>query len=160
MRLETFREIEAEFVTRVNAMVWCALTTIDRRGNPRSRVMHTLWDGATGWVAARRHSPKSRDLEAHPHVSLAYIADIVRPVYVQATATWADDLETKRRVWDLFAATPPPLGYDPGPIYGGMEAPDYGVLRITPLSIELGDVSGQGERRVTWHAQQREPGPA
>jgi hypothetical protein len=154
MRRVTFAEIEPDFVTRVNEMVWCAFTSIDPQGDPRSRVVHTLWEGATGWVAARRQSPKSRDLEAHPRVALAYIADTVHPVYVEGIAEWADDMETKRHVWGLFASTPPPLGYDPGPIYGSVESAEYGVIRITPLHLELGDVSGTGQRRLTWRMQE------
>jgi general stress protein 26 len=154
MQVDTFVEIEAEFLARVNKMVWCAFTTIDFDGNPRSRIVHTLWEGANGWIAARRHSPKSHDLAVHPRVAMAYIADIVRPVYVSGTARWAEDLATKRHVWDLFSTAPPPLGYDPGPIYGSVESPDYGVLLVTPLQIELGDVSGTGVRRLTWRAEE------
>jgi general stress protein 26 len=153
MRLDTFSEIEAEFLARVHKMVWCAFTTIDSDGNPRSRIVHTVWEGASGWIATRRQSPKSHDLAVHPNISMAYISDIVRPVYIQGTACWDDDLATKRHVWDLFSAAPPPLGYDPGPIYGTVESPDHGVLLVTPLQIELGDVSGTGVRRLVWRAQ-------
>jgi general stress protein 26 len=152
MRVETFAEIEAEFIARVHTAIWGDLATIDAQGFPRSRIVHTIWEGASGWIAAWRHSPKARDIEWHPHVSLAYLADIVRPVYVQGVARWADDLQEKRHVWELFAAAPPPLGYDPAAIYGQIEAPEYGVLHITPLHIELGNVSGIGERRITWRA--------
>ena len=156
MHVETFAEIETEFLARVNKIVWCALTTIDSDGNPRSRIVHTLWDGAIGWIAARRQSPKARDIELHPRIAMAYIADIVRPVYVTGMARWADDLATKRHVWNLFSASPPPLGYDPSPIYGSVEAPDYGVLLTTPLQIELGDVSGMGVRRLVWRSREPE----
>ncbi len=152
MYVETFSELEKEFLARVHRAVWCDFVTVDAQGRPRSRLLHTIWDGATGWIASRRHSPKARDISAHPHVSLAYVADVVRPVYVQGLAQWADDPATKRHVWELFLAAPPPLGYDPAPIYGSTDAPDFGVLRITPLRVELGDVSGTGERRIVWRA--------
>jgi general stress protein 26 len=159
MRVATFAQIEAEFIARVNKMVWCDLATIDRQEYPRSRIVHSIWDGASGWIAAWRQSPKARDIAVHPHVSLAYVTDIVRPVYVRGLARWADDKATKRHVWDLFSAALPPLGYDPVPIYGSVDAPEFGVLRITPLHIELGDVSGMGERRVVWHAADQDDDP-
>ncbi len=68
---------------------------------------------------------------------MAYIADIARPVYADCTAEWADDEQSKQRVWDLFKATPEPLGYDPGLIFGSMDNPDYGVLKLTPWRIEV-----------------------
>lgn len=152
MRVVTFAEIDDEFVARAHHMVWCNVATVDVQGRPHSRILHSIWEGSTGWIATRRHSPKARDLERNPHVSLAYIADVVRPVYAECLARWEDDLVTKQRVWNLFLAAPPPLGYDPTPIFGNVDAPDFGLLCLTPYAIELGDVSGQGERRIVWRA--------
>jgi general stress protein 26 len=154
MSVATFGEIEAEFLARVHRMVWCNVATVDARGHPHSRLLHTIWEGPTGWIATRRTSPKARDLASNPAVSLAYIADVVRPVYVDALVSWADGPAEKRHVWELFLAAPPPLGYDPAPIFGAVDAPDYGVLRLLPTQIELGDVSGAGKRRIVWHAQE------
>lgn len=152
MRVTAFAEIEDEFVARAHRMVWCNVATVDAQGRPHSRILHSIWDRQTGWIATRRHSPKARDLEHDPHVSLAYIADVVRPAYADCLARWEDDLAAKQHVWDLFLAAPAPLGYDPAPIFGGVDAPDFGLLRLTPYAIELGDVSGQGERRIVWRA--------
>src|SRR5215467_11076592 len=142
--VSTFAEIEPEFLERVHSMVWCNVATVDRLNRPRSRVLHTIWEGATGWTGTRRHSFKARHLEANPHVSLAYIADLLKPVYVEAIATWADDLADKRRVWDLFASTPPPLGYDPTPIFHSPDHPDFGLLKFTPWRIKLAEGTGKG----------------
>jgi general stress protein 26 len=150
MRAATFADIEEAFIGRVHAMVWCSLATIDRHGRPRSRIVHPIWDGATGYAGSRRRSPKGNDFTANPHVSLAYSADLVHPVYVDCAARWDDDPDTKRHVWNLFHAAPPPLGYDPGTIYKGIDDPDFGVIRFTPYRIALEDVSGQGERRIIW----------
>ena len=152
MRVATFAEIEDEFIARAHKMVWCNVATVDARGRPHSRILHSIWDGPMGWIATRRHSPKARELGQNPHVSLAYIADVVRPAYADCLARWEDDLALKRHVWDLFLAAPPPLGYDPAPIFGSVDTPEFGLLRLTPYAIELGDVSGQGERRVVWRA--------
>jgi hypothetical protein len=150
-----FAAIEQEFIARVHTMVWCNLATIDAQGRPRSRIVHTIWEGPVGWIGVRRASPKGRDIVRNPHASLAYIADLVRPVYVDCTSSWADDAATKEHVWELFRTTPSPLGYDPAPIYGTAASPDFGVLRLTPWRIELGNASGIGERRILWHATEQ-----
>lgn len=152
MRVATFAEIKDELIARAHKMVWCNVATVDAQGRPHSRILHSIWEGSTGWIATRRHSPKARELEQNPHVSLAYIADVVRPAYADCLARWEDDLAAKRHVWDLFLSAPAPLGYDPAPIFGSVDAPDFGLLRLTPYAVELGDVSGQGERRIVWRA--------
>jgi general stress protein 26 len=152
MRVATFAEIEDEFIARAHAMVWCNVATVDANSRPHSRILHSIWEGQTGWIATRRYSPKARDLEQNPHVSLAYIADVVRPAYADCLARWENDPTTKRRIWNLFLNAPAPLGYDPAPIFGDVDAPDFGLLRLTPYAVELGDVSRQGERRIVWLA--------
>jgi hypothetical protein len=156
MRVAAFAEIEEGFIARAHKMIWCSVATVDAQGCPHSRILHSIWEGPTGWIATRRQSPKARDLERNSHVSLAYIADVVRPAYAECLARWEDDLAAKRHVWDLFLSAPAPLGYDPAPIFGSVHAPDFGLLRLTPYAVELGDVSGQGERRIIWRADRDE----
>ncbi|MCK6630629.1 MAG: pyridoxamine 5'-phosphate oxidase family protein [Anaerolineae bacterium] len=136
-RVASFAELEQEFIERVHRMVWCNVATLDTQNRPRSRILHPIWEGATGWIGTRRKSPKAKHLTHNPHVSLAYIADIAKPVYADCVAEWADDRESKQRVWELFKAAPEPLGYDPGLIFGSMDNPDYGVLKLTPWRIEV-----------------------
>ncbi len=81
-------------------------------------------------------------------LSLAYVADIVKPVYADCRAEWEDDLETKHRVWDLFRAAPPPLGFDFGTIFESAGHPDFGLLKLTPWRIELADAADKENRRV------------
>lgn len=148
MRAESFAAIEQQFIDRVHAMVWCSAATVDADGRPRSRVVHTIWDGQTGWAVTRSGTPKLGHLAANPHVSLAYTSDLLHPVYADCLARWEDDPATKRHVWDLFLGAPPPLGFDPASMFGSVDDPGYGVLRLTPYRIALEDVSGQGERRI------------
>ena len=133
----TFAEIEAEFHERVGRVVWCNMATVDGQGRPRSRVVHPIWEGSTGWIGTRRNSFKNQHLAANPFVSLAYIADVARPVYIDCRADWADDLEEKRRVWELFKAAPEPLGYDPAPFFIAPDHPGFGVLKLTPRRIAV-----------------------
>jgi general stress protein 26 len=136
MKVEQFAEIEAEFIERVHRMVWCSAATIDGQGRPRSRILHPIWEGQTGWIGTTRESHKTKHLAKNPYLSLAYITDINKPVYVDCKAEWMDDLAVKKRIWDLFKQTPPPLGYDPGTTYKGVDV-DFGVLKLTPWRIDL-----------------------
>jgi general stress protein 26 len=152
MRVDSFVAIEQAFIARVHKMVWCSMATLDAAGRPRSRVVHTIWDGSTGWITTRRDTPKIADLVANPHVSLAYTSDLLHPVYADCLARRVDDLATKRHVWDLFLAAPAPLGFDPASMFAGVEDAGFGVLQFVPYRISLEDVSGQGERRIVWRA--------
>ena len=130
-----FADIETEFLKRVNTMVWCNVATIDTQQRPRSRLMHPIWEGSTGWIGTRRESHKSRHLAEHPYVSLAYVADLVNPVYVDCHVEWVDDLTEMQRVWNLFKDAPPPVGYDPASMFKTVE--NFGLLKLTPWRIDL-----------------------
>jgi uncharacterized pyridoxamine 5'-phosphate oxidase family protein len=137
MDVHDFAEIEAEFIQRVHSMVWCSVATIDSKQRPRSRILHPIWEGSTGWIGTHRNSHKARHLAHNPHVSLAYIAEITRPVYADCTTEWVDDLAEKQRVWQLFKDAPEPLGYDPAPIFISPDHEHFGLLKLTPWRIEL-----------------------
>jgi len=137
LKVTDFSEIEAEFIQRVHTMVWCSVATVDSQNRPRSRVLHPIWEGATGWITTHRHSHKARHLAHNPYVSLAYITNIHTPVYADCVAEWVDDLDEKRRIWELFKSTPPPLGYDPAMEFGTPEHDDFGLLKLTPWRIDL-----------------------
>src|SRR6266478_5306515 len=113
MRVSAFADIEKDFLARVRQIVWCNVATVDRRGRPRSRILHPIWERRTGWILTGRHTLKTRHLAANPHVSLCYASGDLQQVYVDCRAEWADDPADKTRLWDLFASIPPPIGYDP-----------------------------------------------
>ncbi len=137
MQVTNFADIEAEFNERIKTIVWCNVATIDSHNRPRSRVLHPIWEGSTGWIATSPQSYKARHLANNPYVSLAYVADISKPVYVDASTEWVDDMATKQRIWDLFKNTPEPLGYDPAGFFGSVDSPGYGLLKLTPWRIDL-----------------------
>ena len=143
MEVSTFEEIESEFMQRVTKAVYCSMATIDRKGRPRSRMMHPIWDGPTGWVISWPESHKAKHLQANPYVSLAYIQDRDKPVYVDCSAEWIDEVREKERIWKLHQTTPPPLGFDPQPHYGTVHHRYYGLLRFRPWRIELGKLQGE-----------------
>ena len=137
MDVASFAEIEAEFMDRVRRIVWCTVVTIDRQGRPRSRILHPIWEGATGWIATGRHSFKAKHLEANPHVSLTYWDPQHKQIYAECAVEWEDSGAEKRRLWELYKSTPPPLGYDLGIIWKGADDPELGLLKLTPWRIEL-----------------------
>jgi general stress protein 26 len=137
MYVSRFSDIETDFVKRVHGMIWCNVATVDQHGRPRSRILHPIWEGATGWVLTHRNSHKSKHLANNPYVSLAYITEIHKPVYADCVATWVEDPEQKYRVWELFENTPPPLGFDPAQDFVSPDHPKFGLLRLTPWRIAL-----------------------
>ena len=72
MEVAAFKDIEEEFMARVRRIVWCTVATVDRKGRPRTRILHPIWEGTTGWIATGRHTLKTKHLAKNPHVSLSY----------------------------------------------------------------------------------------
>jgi general stress protein 26 len=156
MEVESFADIEAEFNARVSRIVWCTVSTVDRQGRPRTRILHPIWEGSTGWIATGRDSHKAKHLAENPYVSLSYWDQEHQQVYVDAKAEWVDDPAEKERLWELYGSTPPPLGYDLGMIWrGGLEDPTYGLLKLTPWRIELFALADmfQGKEPQIWRAK-------
>jgi len=150
----SFAENQDDFHRRVCRMVWCTVASVDTKGRPRSRILHPIWDGATGWIATGRHSHKAKHLAANPYVSLSYWDPQQEQVYVDAKTEWADGIEDKKRLWNLLADTPPPAGYDPGLFWKDVNDPGFGALKLTPWRIELwslGEMAG-GKPPVVWRA--------
>jgi general stress protein 26 len=133
-----FEEIAREFAARTQRIVWCTVATVDEKGRPRTRILHPIWQGHTGWIATGRHSLKEKHLARNPNVSLLYWDPQQQNVQIEATAEWEDDPAERRRIWDLYKSTPPPLGYDIGDFFpGGPDGGAWGLLKITPSRIEL-----------------------
>ena len=137
MRIENFNDMHDEFIQRVHTAVWCVAATVDSKGRPRTRILHPIWEGPVGWIGTHRHSYKSKHLAQNPHISLAYSANVMQPVYADCRAEWVDDVAEKKRIWDLFMAAPEPLGYDPAPMFISPDHESFGLLKLTPWRIDL-----------------------
>ena len=137
MRVASFEELQTEFLNRVSQAVYANMATVDTQNRPRSRIVHPIWEGSTGWIVAWPETPKSKHLAGNPYVSLAYIKDVEKPVYVDCTAEWKHERAEKLRVWDVIKQTPPPMGYDPEPIFGTIDHVHFGLLKLTPWRITL-----------------------
>jgi len=153
MDVESFGEIEKEFNDRVARIVWCTVTTVDRKGRPRARILHPIWDGSTGYIATGRNSFKTKHLAENPYVSLSYWDPQQQQVYAECRAEWQDDPAEKQRIWDLYKDSPPPLGYDLTLFWkGGVEDPEYGLMKLTPWRIEISAIADmvQGKPPLVW----------
>jgi hypothetical protein len=142
LRTHDFAEIAPELMARIEKMVWCNAATVDSLGRPRSRIVHPLWEGATAWITTDDTSFKRRHLTAAPYISLAYVGDVAKPAYADCHAEWIEDRVAKQRVWGLCLTLPEPMGFDPAPIYGAVDAPgeghrSFGVIKLIPYRITL-----------------------
>jgi len=151
-----FGRIADVFQQRTHRIVWCSLATVNRKGRPRTRIMHPIWEGPVGWIATGRWSAKAADLDHNPFVSLSYWDQKQEQVHVDARAYWEEDIDEKRRIWRLFGSLEPPIGYDLATFFGSAEDPDYGLLKIIPWRIELYSLEDIFSRRkpTVWLAEQ------
>ena len=100
MEVASFDEIAEEFQKRVARIAWCSVSTVDRQGRPRQRILHPIWEGTTGWIATGPQSHKAKHLAGNPYVSLSYWDPQHQQVYVDAKAEWVEDAATKKRIWE------------------------------------------------------------
>lgn len=143
MRVATFHDLQTEFLERVNNAVYCNMATISPENRPRSRLVHPVWEESTGWIISWPKTPKTRHLAHNQYVSLAYVQDINKPVYIEATAEWLTDRDEQWRVWNYYKSVPPPMGFDPEPHYGDIDHEYFGLLKLTPWRIELYTLGGE-----------------
>lgn len=153
IQVQDFSEIENEFHQRVRDAVYASVASVDARNRPRSRVLHPIWEGRTGYIATWPFSHKSKHLARIPYVSLAYIKDPIKPVYVDCKAEWENEPNEKQRIWDLFLNTPPPVGYDPAIPFEAVDNPKFGVLKLSPWRIQIYTLDGDS---LIWHAPEAE----
>ena len=159
--MQTLEAVAPAFVEMAHQIVWASVATIDRKDRPRSRILHPIWqwDGETlqGWVATGPTPLKRAHLDRSPYVSLNYWAPSQDTCTAECRAQWHFDLETRERIWRLFAETPEPVGYDPAIIPGWDKPSDdaFAVLELAPWRLRVfpGSVlMGQGGEVLTWRA--------
>lgn len=115
-------------------------------------MLHPVWEAQIGWVTTRHGTPKLRHLAANPHLSLAYVGDPFRPVYVECRAAWDGDLATRERIWALCRNLPEAKGgFDPSLTWGAIENAENGLLRLVPWRIELNNFRGPPQTLI-WEA--------
>lgn len=165
-RAGSFAEIRADVARIMGDIVYATMTTVDRRGRPRSRVLIVAWDleadrRPVGWLATFKTPVKAAHLAHNPHVTTSYWSPRQDAVYLDSVAAWVDDPEVEQRVWDMYRqGSPPGVGYEPAAYWRGPDDPTFHVLRLDPWRVQLlrardvarGDLSG-----TIWRAESEDP---
>ncbi|MER7209528.1 pyridoxamine 5'-phosphate oxidase family protein [Streptosporangium sp. NPDC000239] len=149
----SFAEIESEFNAYIGAIRYATMVTVDSGNRPRTRILIPIWENVDGkprgWLATYKTPVKAAHLAGNPHTSFSYWKPGNSSVAIEATATWDDDLETKRHVWDLYRATSPRgAGYDLGAFWKSPADPRLHVLRLEPWRIQV--IRGTDLRSRIW----------
>ncbi|NKB98121.1 MAG: pyridoxamine 5'-phosphate oxidase family protein [Pseudomonadales bacterium] len=156
--MTTLAEISAPFIEMAHKIVWCNVATVDKKGRPRSRVLHPIWEqtdaGLVGWIATGPTPTKVAHLEHSSFVSCNYWSPEQDTCVAECSAEWVTDAETKKYVWDSLKNGPEPVGYDPAMIPGwdNPDSPGYLPLKLTPWRIRVmpGAAMLTGEGILTW----------
>ena len=116
-------ELLREAVAFARANPVCHLATVEGDA-PRLRVMQAarIDDDLMIWFACGASSSKVRQIEANPHVQVAFWAS-PQDLVVSGTAEIVEDVATKHELWEadwrrFFAK--------------GKDDPDYCLLRVAP----------------------------
>jgi hypothetical protein len=150
------------FVEVAHRIVWATLATVDRRGRPRSRLVHPMWewDGErlVGWVGSAVTPMKLAHLERTPWVSVNYWDPEHDVATAECRAEMLLDDASCTELWEKFKAMPPPVGYDAADIpmwRDGPTSPLFGALRLDPWRLRVfpavfGRSGGAEGEILTW----------
>ena len=99
------------------------------------------------WFATSKKSPKAVQLAANSAIDIQY--QVAAPEFVhllvRGTAELLDDAATRAHVWEV-------MDYDLAQFWpGGVDDPDYLVVKVTPRRVELSEMFGMANKRV-WRA--------
>lgn len=129
--------------------IYCAIATCDAKGRPRVRMVHPTWDleRRTLWFATGASSAKIKHIQAQPEVDIQY--QVAPPDYVhvlvRGTAAVPDDMDERRRVWDL-------IDYDLSLFWpDGPTGASFAPVSVTPTRVELSRMFGSADKRI-WRA--------
>jgi hypothetical protein len=162
-------EAAPSFVEMAHRIVWCSVATVDRAGRPRTRILHPIWewDGErlVGWVGTSPTRVKRGHLGRAPFASCSYWLPSHDFAIAECRAELVFDDDVRTRVWNLFKAAPPPLGYDPGalkvPGWETPTSPGFVAMRLEPWRLRLlpGEsfLKGGSAGAIVW-AEDGQPG--
>jgi hypothetical protein len=156
--MRKLEDVAPAFVEMAHRIVWCSVASVDAAGRPRSRILHPIWewgDGRlVGWVGTGPTPTKRAHLAASPHLSLSYWDPSQDTCVAECRAEWCFDLPTRERIWEMYEAAPPPLGYDPAmiPAWDEPSSDSFAVLKLDPWRLRVFPgtllLEGKGELRV------------
>jgi general stress protein 26 len=138
----SFDDLRADVAAIMSATNYTTMTTVDRQGRPRSRVLIVVWqlDGPepVGWLGTYKTRIKAAHLDKNPHVSTSYWSPRQDALYLDSVARWVDDAQTAAAVWDMYRnGSPKGVGYEPGQFWKGPNDPEFHVLRLAPWRVQV-----------------------
>ncbi len=152
-------ELADHFVAIAHRVVWCSVATVDRRGRPRSRVLHPVWertaDGLVGWVGTRATPLKRAHLATTPYVSCSYWDPRQDIAVAECAAAWVPDEAGRRAAWERFLEAPEPVRFDFSAIFpDGPGSEAFAVLRLEPwrLRVHTLEELTAGRPATSWRA--------
>ncbi len=140
----------AQFFVDVDAAArkatWAAVATVTA-DEPRVRLVHPTWEGQVLWFATSKNSPKAVQLAANPAIDIQY--QVAAPDFihllVRGRAELLADAATRAHAWEV-------LDYELADFWpGGVDDPDYLVVKVIPQRVELSEMFGMANKRV-WRA--------
>ena len=154
--------IAPAFIDMAHRIVWATVSTVDRQGRPRSRILHPYWiwdsEELVGWIATGPTPLKRAHLERTPFVSVNYWSPEQDTCAAECRATWGFDDETRRWVWQLFKHGSEPVGYDPAIVPAWKDGPTsaaFAALRLDPWRLRVlpgTAMLGGGGEVLTWNS--------
>ncbi len=149
-------EVLDAFMATAGRVVYASLATVDRRGRPRSRLVHPVWEltgeALVGWVGSRPTPMRSSHLEHSAFVSCHYWDAAHDVAVAECAAAWVPPGD-RRAAWERLAAAPAPMGYDPAPIWPeGPESEGFAALRLDPWRVQVRSAAATaaGEPYGSW----------
>ena len=136
--------VQDQFIATAHRIVWCGVATVDRRGRPRTRILHPIWeragDGVRGWVVTRKSPLKTAHLERTPYLSCTYWDATHDVAIADCHASWEEDRDEHARVWARSAGAPAPLGYAfPASGPAGPSSAGAALLALEPWRLHVAD---------------------
>ncbi|MEU5881082.1 pyridoxamine 5'-phosphate oxidase family protein [Spirillospora sp. NPDC047279] len=152
-KVSTFAEVRDEFEAYIGDIVYATMTTVDKKGRPRARVLIPIWeevDGRpVGWLATYRTPVKEAHLAGNPHTTFSYWTPRQNAVAVDTVAEWVDGPDVRKRVWDLYSKTSPKgAGYELGQFWKGPDDPKLHILKLEPWRVQV--IRGRDLRSRIW----------
>jgi general stress protein 26 len=137
-----FRDVEAA----AKKAIWCALATV-ANNEARVRMVHPTWEGDILWIATGPNTAKAQEIQKNGAVDIQFqvAPDDFVHLLVRGTASVLTDQTTKDRIWDV-------MDYDLAQFWpGGPTSPDFCVVKVQPVRVELSQMFGTMNKRV-WKA--------
>jgi hypothetical protein len=150
--------VEALAVARpvIDDVVWCTMATVAPDGEPRTRLVHPIWDWdrGVGWITSRGTPLRRRHLAHEPRTRLHYWSPAHDLAAIDCTAAWVPPSE-RATVWAACQAPDPPMGFDPSTMFGdGPDDPGFAPIEVVPHRIRVATVAAltAGNPPYLWSA--------